>query len=118
MTIKILGLDWFDVVVQLSVTITLGIAVDSFFDGRAADFGIGLVIAGSLAVLGWRRKRAMAEVAPPQDRMTEFDSRLAELEAQQARVLELEERLDFAERLLTQQRDRGMPPLGSSRMEG
>ena len=34
-------------------------------------------------------------------RLEEFEQRLQELEGVQARILELEERLDFAERLLT-----------------
>jgi hypothetical protein len=40
----------------------------------------------------------------------EIRSRLQSLEARDARVAELEERLDFAERLLT--REREAPPLG------
>jgi hypothetical protein len=39
------------------------------------------------------------------NRMYELESRLAELSADQQRVAELEERLDFAERLLSQRRD-------------
>ena len=35
------------------------------------------------------------------ERITEVEARLAELESRQDRLLELEERLDFAERLLT-----------------
>ena len=38
------------------------------------------------------------------ERVAELESRVAELESQQGRVLELEERLDFAERLLAQER--------------
>ena len=38
------------------------------------------------------------------ERIAEVEARLAELEAHHARMLELEERLDFAERLLTQGR--------------
>jgi hypothetical protein len=38
------------------------------------------------------------------EELEQLRSRVGELEAQQGRVAELEERLDFAERLLTQQR--------------
>ncbi len=40
-----------------------------------------------------------------QQELAEMQSRLADLEAQQGRVMELEERLDFAERLLAQRRE-------------
>lgn len=43
----------------------------------------------------------------------ELRARVHELEGQQARMLELEERLDFTERLLTRQRDLGRLPAGS-----
>ena len=39
------------------------------------------------------------------ERVEELERRVGELEAGQRRVAELEERLDFAERLLAQQRD-------------
>jgi hypothetical protein len=39
------------------------------------------------------------------ERVEELERRVGELEARQQRVAELEERLDFAERLLAQQRD-------------
>lgn len=39
------------------------------------------------------------------ERLQELERRVGELEARQQRVAELEERLDFAERLLAQQRD-------------
>ncbi|MEO8451970.1 MAG: hypothetical protein ABI647_19420 [Gemmatimonadota bacterium] len=38
-------------------------------------------------------------------RLTELEGRLADLEASQARMAELEERVDFTERLLAQERD-------------
>jgi hypothetical protein len=43
----------------------------------------------------------------------ELQTRVQELEAQQGRVLELEDRLDFAERLLAQQRDPARLQAGS-----
>jgi len=39
------------------------------------------------------------------ERVEELERRVGELEARQQRVAELEERLDFAERLLAQRRD-------------
>lgn len=43
--------------------------------------------------------------APRQTELDELRARLAELEAQQGRLLELEERLEFAERLLARPRE-------------
>lgn len=107
MSTRILGLDWFDVVVHGAATLAAGVAVDAFFHGPIGDVGIGLLIAGSLAVLGWRRRRALAEAAEPgQVRVAELEERLAEVEQAVHRVYELEERLDFTERLLAQARER------------
>ena len=116
MSMRILGLDWFDLLVHLAVTIVLGVAVDAIFFGPVNDVGVGMVIAGSLAVLGWRRKRLMNQDGQSPDRLAEVESRLAELEMQHGRLLELEERVDFAERLLTRQAERAAPPLGSGRL--
>jgi hypothetical protein len=44
-------------------------------------------------------------LAEDTERVAELERRVGELEAKQQRVAELEERLDFAERLLAQQRD-------------
>lgn len=46
-------------------------------------------------------------------RLDELERRLVEVEARQQRVAELEERVDFAERLLAQQRD--APHVGPGR---
>ena len=42
---------------------------------------------------------------PHPGELADMQARIAELEAQQGRMLELEERLDFAERLLAQRRE-------------
>jgi Tfp pilus assembly protein PilO len=47
-----------------------------------------------------------------QEELEQLRSRVAELEAVQHRVLELEERVDFAERLLSQGRDASRLPRG------
>lgn len=70
-----------------------------------------LALAGVIAVYAWRRGRALAQL-PATGGTTSGEVRLAELDAQaeelhevRTRVAELEERLDFAERMLAQQRD-------------
>lgn len=49
-------------------------------------------------------KRRLAE-AQGAERLEELERRMAELEGGQQRVAEIEERLDFAERLLAKRRD-------------
>lgn len=58
---------------------------------------IGKAVAGRLH----GRKAA----APDQDRMRELETRVADLEQSQVRLAEVEERLDFNERILSRQRD-------------
>jgi len=47
----------------------------------------------------------MAEDQGDRERVQELEARVADLEAAQGRMLELEERVDFAERMLSQQRE-------------
>lgn len=107
MSVKILGLDWFDVLVQGGVTIVLAVAADGMFGGFMKDVAIGSVLTGSLALLGWRRKQATAAGGSPEPgRLAELEDRVDELQQVAQRVYELEERLEFTERLLTQVRER------------
>lgn len=115
-----IGLDWFDILLHAGITFALAVMAASAMRNQE-EFGIGLVIAGSLSVLAWRRARALRSHPPVTtweiqlERVAELEDRVAELEARQARLLELEERVDFAERLLSQQQ-RAAPPLGSGRL--
>jgi hypothetical protein len=106
---KPIGLDWFDLLVHAGITFALTVVGASAMRNQE-EFAIGLVVATSLGVLGWRRNRALRR-APVMttgeinaERVAELEARVAELESQQTRVFELEERLDFAERLLAQER--------------
>ena len=113
---KPLGLDWLDLTIQTGITVALA-TIAASASVEHSEVGVSLVVAASLGILAWRRSRAAERFAPmttgenAAERMALLESRLTELEAQQARVLELEERLDFAERLLTQVRDRDSPRL-------
>ncbi len=97
-----LGLDVVDVIIQLGVTFSLMGAV------AASDGPVEvqpLILAASLAVLGIRRALAVRHVSTSSgeftaERLGEVEERLRDFEVLQSRVLELEERLDFAERLL------------------
>jgi len=79
----------------------------------SGDFGVMVVFAVSTVVLGIRRHHSLryakqfpettGEVAAL--RVEELEMRMAELEQGQLRMQELEDRLDFAERMLMQQRE-------------
>lgn len=91
------------------------IAAALLFSDDAQLFLITLTLVGG-GLLGWKlltplvtalARRLEGKPASLVDsaEVAELRARLQELEGQQARVLELEERIDFAERLLAQQRD-------------
>lgn len=104
-----LGVDAVDFVIQLGITFCVAavLATASVKEEEVAVFG---VFAVSLGVLAFRRARAMrrGEMDPPQQVSGSFaadlEQRVSDLEAMQQRMFELEERVDFAERLLSQQR--------------
>ena len=103
-----LGIDAFDLLVQIGFTVALMVAVDSASTGPGGEGAIAMVAGASLLVLAYRRTKAMRRAmdAPPDpERLRELEARVEDLEASQSRMLELEERVDFAERLLAQQRD-------------
>jgi hypothetical protein len=111
---KLFGIDLFEVVIQAVVTIAV-IAIAGDMPGRTGEVLGTAVGVSSLLLLAWRRKRALSadpEIEAPGERMEDLEYRVAELENAQQRVLELEERLDFAERLLARQRAQESLPEG------
>jgi hypothetical protein len=120
-----IGLDWFDLAVQVVLTgLVMGIA-----DESGADEGVLLAMTGvSILILAIRRALALRRMGPTAGlnsgemaavRFEELESRLSELEARDTRVAELEERLEFAERLLAKQADeRVLQPVRNSAGEG
>jgi len=107
-----LGLDWPAIVVHAFVTITAAAALGEFVGsaGNLDDVVIPATLGFGALVFEWRRRRALAALPPTglttgevaQERLDEVEARLAEVDALHARVAELEERLDFSERLLAQ----------------
>ena len=110
-----LGIDGVDLTIHVALTALAAQIASAMFSG----FGwvsalIGYKVMGlSLLVFAWRRSRNLrgmresenadhpgGQVDP--DRVALLESRMADLEVVQGRVAELEERLDFAERLLAQ----------------
>ena len=104
---KNLGLDAFDLLVHVSLTIMVMFFV-AMSGGPEELFPV--ITGVSLLVLAVRRRIALksgttaglttGEMAA--ERIAELEERVAELESAQQEVAELAERLDFAERLLAQ----------------
>ena len=104
-----IGLDWFDLLLHGAVTFAMVVwaAVN-----HAIWIGPGIVVAslGALAIrrhfglksLGKEGDEGLSTSAMVAYRLDEVENRLGELDQANARIAELEERLDFAERLLAQ----------------
>ena len=103
---RIFGLDAFDVILQSVITSVLVFVLVATNSERDAMIGSSVVTIASLVVLGVRRRLALRRAGREQLsetdglRIAELEQRVAELEHEVGRMAELEERLDFAERLL------------------
>lgn len=96
-----IGLDGFELFIHMAITACVFTAMAM----AGAEQELFLVLAASLALLAIRRRlairRSPSDQADGAARVEELEQRVAELEAGQYRMMEIEERLDFAERLLT-----------------
>lgn len=109
---KATGLSWFDLLLHGFVTIALTMALAESAGGGSEDVIIPVGFAVSAVVLGIRRHFAMRRLGRggpttgevESMRVEDLEARILDLELGAARVVELEERLDFAERLLAQHR--------------
>jgi hypothetical protein len=107
-----LGLDGFDLTIHVGITLLVMIWIEM---SRGPEELFPVVSGISLIVLGIRRSIALRKSGHPglttgemeAQRIAELEERVAELEATQAQVADLAERLDFAERMLAQ----SAPPL-------
>ncbi|HMU61645.1 MAG TPA: hypothetical protein PKA66_07675 [Gemmatimonadales bacterium] len=105
------GIDGIDLSIHAGVTIAVMTVLGQFISHGAAVAMLAAVGGTSLGVLGIRRHRALRQLPPETsgqfgaERLAEIDERLAVLEQGERRLYELEERLDFAERLLAQARE-------------
>ena len=107
---RMFGLDGVEITIHAGVTFCLMVLADMASNSHNGE-GVAMVGAVSLVVFGIRRQYALThlplastgEVAAAQ--MADLEARLGELDQLQFRVQELEERLDFAERLLAQARE-------------
>lgn len=111
---SVVGLDAVDVVIHVGITALLvgGLLTTAHGGDEAAMIGTTVTTA-SLVVFAVRRALALRRQARSQlttgevaaERIHGLEQRVAELESAQVRVYELEERLDFAERLLAREAD-------------
>ena len=106
---SVVGLDAIDVIIQVAITVAImaGLMFTAHGEEEIAVI-VATVTTTSLAVFGIRRYLTLRRLARQNmttgevqaDRLAELESRVADLESAQARVMELEERLDFTERML------------------
>ena len=106
------GIDAFDLTVHALITFFAIIVLGPVMQ-LDPSIALGVVPIASLLLLAWRRKRGLATLPPETTaevdaaRLFDLEQRVADLESSQERVLELEERLDFTERLLAQRTESG-----------
>lgn len=106
-----IGIDGFDLLIHIGITAMIMIIVDSASRGPDSEGAIAAVVGCSMGLLAWRRARAFKRGVPETtggyqaERLAVLEDRVAELEHNQQRMLELEERLEFTERLLVQVRE-------------
>ena len=104
------GLDGVEILIHAGVTFCL-MALADMAQSSGNGEGVAIVGAVSLVVFGIRRQWALKHLPAATtgelaaERMADLDARLHEMDQLQFRVQELEERLDFAERLLAQARE-------------
>lgn len=104
------GLDGVEILIHAGVTFCLMALADMASTSGNGE-GVAIVGAVSLVVFGIRRQWALKHLPAlttgeiTAERLADLDARLQEMDHLQFRVQELEERLDFAERLLAQARE-------------
>jgi hypothetical protein len=118
---RYLGIDLVDLALHAGIT---ACAIGFMAVSHAPVEMFPVTVGSSLVILGLRRRFALkkrAEMGVTSGEMTavrleEIEQRLADLEAREARVAELEERLDFAERVLAKP-DESRKFLGEARAQ-
>ena len=111
---RVFGLDPVDMVIHLMVASFL---VAALGEATRNDTVALLTAAAGLLAYAWRRQRALGTMAATgltsgEVKLAELDAQAEELHELRGRMAELEERLDFTERLLAQQREPEQLPRG------
>ena len=102
-----LGVDGVDFLIQAAITVCVA-TMAAALSRTNEEVAVSAVFASSFALLAWRRHWArkqgdLGKGQPSGEYVLDLEQRVADLEAAQQRIYELEERVDFAERLLAQQ---------------
>lgn len=109
---ELVGIDFVDFLIHAAVTIAfMGfVEITNGPEGMyPVSVGVSFIVLGirrRLALKG-RNERGLTTGEMHAERIAELEQRVVELESVQARVYELEERLDFTERLLARERSPG-----------
>jgi hypothetical protein len=85
------------------------VAVDGT-DGGSVGFGLGGLFVGALLATVWQMRKQRRPPPSGQSELTMLMDRMQMLEQDQQRVAELEERVDFAERMLARAQDDALLP--------
>jgi len=110
---KWLGMDLIDLVIQVAVT---GCLMGWVGVAGGPDELYPMIAGASFLVWGGRRYITLKRMARdeinegPGERVAELEDRIRDLESLQDRMIELEERVDFTERLLARQQEPGQLP--------
>lgn len=113
-----LGLDWWDVAIHAFVTVCVAVMFTEGF-GADEDVILPMIFGSSVLLFAVRRKLALKKLEQTEglstgemaaERIADLEARVADLELAQTRVAELEERMDFSERLLTQRSSESRVP--------
>jgi hypothetical protein len=96
------------VVVMAVIMIFMAIAMSE--EPTAALFGLGGLFAGALLATTYQMSRNQKRRPSPPEAVNALMDRMQILEQEQHRMAELEERVDFAERLLARAQDAALLP--------
>jgi hypothetical protein len=110
---EIFGIDGKDLTIHVGLTAVVAVVVGGAGGGVGYDGELvaTMLLAASAALLmvrifiGRARRRGIAPVES-QAELVDLDDRLQQLEQERARLHELEERVDFAERMLVSEREK------------
>jgi hypothetical protein len=114
-----LGLDWWDVAIQAFVTICVAVAGSEAVPRQVEGVIVPAIFALSAVIFAGRRSVALRRLPDggattgevQAVRAEELEQRLGEMDLLEARLAELENRVEFSERLLAQQREAPKPRL-------
>ncbi len=110
---KWLGMDVIDLVIQVAVT---GCLMGWVGVSRGPDELYPMITGASFLLWGIRRHFTLKRLAREEisegstERVADLEDRVRDVESLQNRMIELEERVDFTERLLARQHEPGQLP--------